>query len=112
MNERVATAVARPITRPGPEDVRTVRQWGRAGVSVFPGPEQAEKVGVPVSIEHRNVTGPIASLPLNVNVGVASLVAPDGPLSMRTEGGVASTSKLRVAVAELPAASVACTRKV
>jgi hypothetical protein len=39
-------------------------------VSLSPGPEQARKLGVPPSIEHWKATGPTASLPLKVNVGV------------------------------------------
>jgi len=65
---------------------------------------------VPPSMWHCVVVGepPVA----NVKVGVRSVVTPVGPVWIVTVGAVASTVKLRVAVAELPAASVTMTSNV
>ena len=72
-------------------------------------PEQGPKLGVPVSIEHSTVEPASAS---KLKVGRASLVVPAGPPVIDSDGAVVSTVKLRVWVAELPAPSVARTRKV
>ena len=53
---------------------------------------------------------PLAAV--KVKVGRASLVAEPGPPVIVSEGAVVSTLKARVWVAELPAPSVARTRKV
>ena len=112
MNARVATAELPAASVPCALKMCAPPASGLEGVSLFPGPEHPPKLAVPVSIEHRNVTGPCASVPLKVKVGLVSLIVPVGPESMATDGGVPSTSKVCVAVAELEAASVAFTRKV
>jgi len=59
-----------------------------------PLPEQEPKSAAPVSIEHSKVV-PVSEL--KVNVGVESLVSPDGPESMLTVGGVVSTVQVKLA---------------
>ena len=61
-------------------------------MSLVPGPEQAEKLAVPVSIEHLKVIGPTASVPLKVKVGVLFVVVPVGPESTLTWGGIESST--------------------
>lgn len=64
-------------------------------MSLFPGPEHAPKLGVPVSIEHLNVitsAGGKASVAWNVNEGVVSPVTPLGPLSIVACGAVESST--------------------
>ncbi len=56
---------------------------------VAPGPEQGPKDGDPDPSEHSKLEP--ASLEWNAKVGVASLVGPDGPLSIVVWGGVPST---------------------
>ena len=73
-------------------------------------PEHGLKLGVPVSIVHSNVAA--SSVDEKPKVGRASSIWPVGPPSIDTCGGWVSTVKARVAVVELPAASVAVTRKV
>ena len=112
MKARVATAELPAASVPWALKMCAPPASGLEGVSLSPGPEHPPKLAVPVSIEHRNVTGPCASVPLKVKVGRVSVIVPVGPESIATEGGVPSTSNDWVATAELEAASVALTRKV
>ena len=66
----------------------------------------------PPSTRHWNVEP--ASVEVNENVGVLSLVVPDGPAVIEVSGGVVSTVKVRLAGVRstFPAASSARTSKV
>ena len=76
-----------------------------------PLPEQGPKLAEPVSIEHSKLA---PGSELKVNVGVASLVSPDGPESMLTTGALVSTVQVELAGvwSTLPAWSIARTSNV
>ncbi len=86
MNARVATAELPAASVPSTLKMCAPPASGLEGVSLLPGPEQAPKLGVPVSIEHWKVIGPTASVALKVKVGVVAVVVPLGPLSTLTTG--------------------------
>ena len=92
MNERVATAELPAASVACTLKVCEPAARGLEGVSLLPGPEQAPKLAVPVSIEHWKVIGPTASVALKVNVGLVSVVVPLGPLSTLTSGGIESST--------------------
>ena len=76
---------------------------------------EVQLANVPESTRHSNVE-PV-SVEVNVNVGVLSLVGPDGPAVMLVSGGVVSTvstvkARLAGVASTLPAASMARTSKV
>ena len=73
---------------------------------------ELQEAHAPASTRHSNVEP--AWLDENANVGVASFVGPDGPLSIVVCGAAVSTVKLRDAgvASTLPAGSVARTSKV
>src|SRR5690242_5298386 len=109
----VASTLKARVAPPGFPAASTVRTRnvygpsarGEDGVSV-PLPEQGPKLGVPPSIEHSKAR---PGSELNVKVGVASLVSPDGPESILTTGGVVSTVQVTLAgvASILPARSIA-----
>jgi hypothetical protein len=65
-------------------------------------------LAVPVSIEHSTVAPASA---LKSKFGRTSVVVPAGPPVIDSDGAAVSTLKARVCVVELPAPSVARTRK-
>jgi hypothetical protein len=69
---------------------------------------QGPYAGVPWSIEHSTVAPASAEKP---NSGVLSLVVPDGPKPIDSDGGVVSTVNVREAIAWFPTPLVARTRK-
>ncbi len=84
---------------------------GLGGVWEAPGPEQAPKDAVPVSIEQAKVEPP--SVEWKVKVGVWLVVVPEGPESITAVGGVVSTCHSKVAgeASVLSARSIARTSK-
>ena len=98
-------------TLPAGSVARTSNVWAPSASEAVVWAELQE-AQAPASTRHSNVEP--AWLAENVNVGVASFVGPDGPLSIVVCGAAVSTVKLRDAgvASTLPAGSVARTSNV
>ena len=110
LKSRLAT-----VWLPAPSVARTRNVWGPSASGAEgesePTPEQGAKSGEPESIEHSSVA-PASEWKLKTGCGLA--VSPDGPLSIASAGGVASTRQVSEAGlgSVLAARSVALTSKV